>query len=119
MVIIFAFSAQPSDESTQTSLAVGTMICRIIVPGYESLPLEEQRQMADNIEFPVRKTAHATEYAYGNTIIYTVPAKRLNVVVSPEDYLFVKDMEISKYHNTALTDFPKEINNGKKICLHF
>lgn len=52
--------------------------------------------------------AHATEYAYGNTIIYTVPAKRLNVVVSPEDYLFVKDMEISKYHNTALTDFPKE-----------
>ena len=50
---------------------------------------------------------------YGNTIIYTVPAKRLNVVVSPEDYLFVKDMEISKYHNTALTDFPKEINNGK------
>lgn len=63
MVIIFAFSAQPSDESTQTSLAVGTMICRIIVPGYENLPLEEQRQMADNIEFPVRKTAHATEYA--------------------------------------------------------
>ena len=57
--------------------------------------------------------AHATEYAYGNTIIYTVPAKHLNVVVSPEDYLFVKDMEISKYHNTALTDFPKEKNNGK------
>ena len=51
--------------------------------------------------------AHATEYAYGNTIIYTVPAKRLNVVVSPEDYLFVNDMEISKYHNTALTAFPK------------
>ena len=22
-------------------------------------------------------------------------------------------MEISKYHNTALTDFPKEKNNGK------
>ena len=57
--------------------------------------------------------AHATEYAYGKTIIYTVPAKRLNVVVSPEDYLFVKDMEISKYHNTALTAFPKEKNNGK------
>lgn len=70
MVIIFAFSAQPSAESTQTSLAVGTMICKIIVPGYENLPLEEQRQMAEKIEFPVRKTAHATEYALLSILLF-------------------------------------------------
>lgn len=70
MVIIFAFSAQPSDESTQTSLAVGTMICKMFVSEYESLPLEEQRQMAEKIEFPVRKTAHATEYALLSILLF-------------------------------------------------
>jgi hypothetical protein len=57
--------------------------------------------------------AHATEYVYGGIVIYTIPAKQLNVVVSPDDYEFVSNMECKKYHNTALTAYPKELNKGK------
>ncbi len=63
MTVIFGFSAQPADASTDTSLRVGMTIGHMIVPGFSEMPKEEQIDYAEKIEFPVRKTAHATEYA--------------------------------------------------------
>lgn len=63
MIGIFLFSAQPADESTETSLYVGEAVCSIFVPGYRSMPEEGQTALAERIDHPVRKTAHATEYA--------------------------------------------------------
>ena len=63
MAVIFYFSSQPADESTETSLRVGTAIGQMVVPGFLELPQSQQRSYAESIEFPVRKTAHATEYA--------------------------------------------------------
>ena len=63
MLVIFVFSSQPADESTRTSLFIGEMIESVCVPGFVDLSAEEKRHMAENIDFFVRKTAHATEYA--------------------------------------------------------
>ena len=57
------FSAQPADVSTDTSLRVGMTIGKMSVPDFSKLPKEEQIDYAKKIEFPVRKMAHATEYA--------------------------------------------------------
>ncbi len=64
MCVIFWFSAQPAVESTQMSMTFGKKICSIFVPGYSKLDSEEQYKIAKNIEFPVRKSAHASEYAF-------------------------------------------------------
>lgn len=63
MTVIFCFSAQPADVSTDTSLRVGMTIGKMSVPDFSKLPKEEQIDYAKKIEFPVRKMAHATEYA--------------------------------------------------------
>lgn len=62
MLVIFSFSAQPADESTQTSLRVGRAVCAVIVPDYAQMTQEKQTAWAERIEFPVRKGAHMTEY---------------------------------------------------------
>lgn len=63
MVVIFLFSSQPSDESSKESLFVGRMVGQIFVKDFEEWPKEEQEAFAETINYPVRKTAHATEYA--------------------------------------------------------
>lgn len=63
MTVIFCFSAQPADVSTDTSLRVGMTIGKMSVPDFSKLPKEEQIDYAKKIEFPMRKMAHATEYA--------------------------------------------------------
>ena len=62
-IVIFAFSAKPGDESENQSIKVGMTVCNIFVPGFDNLQEYEQVDMAKKIDYPVRKTAHATEYA--------------------------------------------------------
>ena len=63
MAVIFSFSAKPGDESEIQSLRAGKIVCSIFVPGYENMSEQEQIFMAESIDYPVRKAAHATEYA--------------------------------------------------------
>ena len=63
MVLIFAFSSRDADLSTRDSKAVGIFIGQHFVPGFEDWTEEQQLQFAEKIDHPVRKTAHATEYA--------------------------------------------------------
>ena len=63
MVVIFLFSARPGDDSSDDSRLAGHMIGQIFVPGFEEWSAEEQEAFAEKVDHPVRKTAHATEYA--------------------------------------------------------
>ena len=63
MAGIFAFSSRSGDESAEDSYLVGTMVGDIFVPGFDEWSAEEQQAFAGKIDHPVRKTAHAAEYA--------------------------------------------------------
>lgn len=63
MVVIFYYSSKTAVESTQDSMAVGMAIGRLFVADYDELPESEQYNIAKSIEHPIRKTAHAMEYA--------------------------------------------------------
>lgn len=62
MAVIFAYSAQPGDESGETSIWAGMMFGKIFVPDFEDWSEEEQVEFAEKIDHPVRKAAHFTEY---------------------------------------------------------
>ena len=63
IIVIFSFSAKPAEESDDMSLSVGYTIGQIFVLGFEEWPAVEQEDFAEKINYPVRKCAHATEYA--------------------------------------------------------
>lgn len=63
MAGIFVFSSRSGDESTEDSYFVGNMVGEIFVPGFDEWSAEKQQAFAEKIDHPVRKTAHATEYA--------------------------------------------------------
>lgn len=63
MVMIFSFSARPAEISSEDSRSVGLMIGDILIPGFEGWSAEEQNAFAEKVDHPVRKTAHAAEYA--------------------------------------------------------
>lgn len=63
MVVIFSFSARPGSVSEQDSGRVGLLIGEIFVPGFEDWSEAEQQAFAETVDHPVRKTAHASEYA--------------------------------------------------------
>lgn len=64
MILIFMFSAQPADESSEIS---GRVSYRIVSGLDRVLQMEKSRGelelAAEKIEFPVRKMAHMCEYA--------------------------------------------------------
>lgn len=64
MIIIFWFSNQPATESSEIS---GTISYRLVEDTDEifnwGLTAEQIRKIAGNIEYPIRKAAHMTEYA--------------------------------------------------------
>lgn len=63
MGLIFWFSAQPAVESAKMSHSVGMAVGNVLVPDFGSLSKQEQEKIAEKIDYPIRKVAHATEYA--------------------------------------------------------
>ena len=63
MIVIFLFSAADGNESSKTSGWVGRIIGSIFHSDFEDWTEEEQEAYAEKIEYPIRKAAHATEYA--------------------------------------------------------
>ena len=63
MIVIFLFSAADGNESSETSGWVGRMIGSFLHSDFEEWTEEEQKAYAQKIEYPIRKAAHATEYA--------------------------------------------------------
>lgn len=63
MILIFSMSAKPADESTEISIAVGRIYCELFYPGYSEMTEDEQFYTAEDIDHPLRKVAHVTEFA--------------------------------------------------------
>ena len=63
MAGIFVFSSRSGDESAEDSYFVGAMVGDLFVPGFDEWSMERQQEFAEMIDHPVRKTAHAAEYA--------------------------------------------------------
>ncbi len=83
LMIIFLFSAKPADESTEMSTSVGRAICSVFISDYSSWPIDKQEDMAAKIDFPVRKCAHASEYALlGFLLLFTA-----------DSYIFAKALK--------------------------
>ena len=57
------FSAKPADESTQMSRSVGKIVGEIFISEFHEWPESRQEVFAERIDHPVRKCAHASEYA--------------------------------------------------------
>ena len=63
MIVIFSFSARTAAESTKDSTSIGMLFGQLFVPAFAEMDPQEQLSFADKIDHPIRKTAHATEYA--------------------------------------------------------
>lgn len=63
MLVIFLFSAREAALSTQDSTSAGLLFGRLLVPGFNRMDASEQTAFAKKAEHPIRKTAHAAEYA--------------------------------------------------------
>lgn len=62
MIVIFVFSSQNAEKSTDTSHYVGMIFGKIFVPGFKELSSDKQFEFAAQIDYPVRKTAHACAF---------------------------------------------------------
>lgn len=63
MVLIFCFSAQSGGESGSLSDSIARMLASTFVGGFDTMPIEQQTQIIAQMSWPIRKTAHASEYA--------------------------------------------------------
>ena len=70
MGMIFYFSAKPAVQSAEMSASVGKMVGKLFVPGFNEMEEQEQDSFAENIDFVVRKSAHACEYAVLGILLF-------------------------------------------------
>ena len=63
MFVIFVFSSRDDTLSSQDSYIASTIVSKTFVPGFNSWTEDKQDAFIQKIHLPVRKTAHATEYA--------------------------------------------------------
>lgn len=61
-VSIFLFSAQNADESSQVSLGLLHRILGVIVPGFDTMSVEERVALLELYHSLIRKAAHFTIY---------------------------------------------------------
>ncbi len=63
MGVIFFFSAQNGQQSSQISNGITMRILRLLYPNLDNLSNVKQMELLDTFSFFVRKAAHFTEYA--------------------------------------------------------
>lgn len=68
--LIFLFSSQNSNESSNTSAKLITQVCKAVYPNFCQLSINEQEQVIDNFQFIARKTAHFSAYAVLGALAY-------------------------------------------------
>mgnify|MGYP002071512024 CR=1 FL=1 len=70
MIVIFAFSARNADTSSKDSSRIGMLVGKILIKDFQSWDFQKQVSFAEKIDYPVRKTAHATEYAVLGILLF-------------------------------------------------
>ena len=68
MAVIFLFSAQTSENSSETSSLPAAILARIINPDFELLNETDQTALIDKCQFAVRKLAHFSVYTVLGTL---------------------------------------------------
>lgn len=63
MSVIFGFSANDAEKSTDQSNVVTELFLKIFSPGFEELDAEAQKELISRYDGPVRKLAHFASYA--------------------------------------------------------
>ena len=63
MIVIFLFSAQPAEVSSETSGGIVNQIVELVYPSFETMPEPEQTAILDTWQSVVRKGAHFCAYA--------------------------------------------------------
>ena len=63
MAVIFFFSAQPAETSSQTSGGIVSQIVELVYPNFDAIPEPEQVMILDVWQVVVRKCAHFSAYA--------------------------------------------------------
>ena len=66
--MLHAFSSQNGEVSGSLSDGFGYRLARLTVPSFDTLPPEEQAQIVEELQTPIRKTAHFLEYALGGVL---------------------------------------------------
>lgn len=63
MVAIFMLSGQSGGESGSLSERIARVLAQAFVSGFDTMSPLEKQKMLDALAWPIRKTAHASEYA--------------------------------------------------------
>ncbi|RKI37320.1 VanZ family protein [bacterium D16-51] len=70
MIVIFAFSARNADTSSKDSSRIGMLVGKIFIKDFQEWDFQKKDSFAKKIDHPVRKTAHATEYAVLGILLF-------------------------------------------------
>ena len=103
MAVIFAMSAKPAADSTDMSISLGRVLYDIFMPDYGDLSEEEQLMLAEDIDHPLRKAAHITEYAVlGALVVMTLndvekPRKGRNIAAAAVSVIYAFTDELHQY----------------------
>lgn len=60
---IYSFSAETGPASSKTSAQVTEVAVRMLTTGYDTMPQEQQAELIQRFQLPVRKTAHFLAFA--------------------------------------------------------
>lgn len=104
MLVIFLFSAQPSDDSQSTSDIFTCILQRIFYPNFSSLTEIRQTEILEQLSYFVRKTAHFTAFfilgilAFFNVIsLKRFPLGLKSVIAVAFCFLYAISDEIHQY----------------------
>ena len=81
MVLIFNLSAENADTSSKTSGRIVDKVIHLLIPDYENLSDNEQREIKDNFQFVIRKTAHFTIYGILGVFAFLSMATYKNIPI--------------------------------------
>lgn len=70
MGVIFYFSSQTGEDSSQMSGTITKSVIRLFINDYDTLPLQQQIKIYDATSYIIRKTAHYLEYAVLAMFVY-------------------------------------------------
>ncbi len=76
MAVIFNFSSENADESSDTSGVITDKAVQTFVKDYEKMPLEKKTSIREKVSHIVRKTAHFSIYAALGFCISMAAGKR-------------------------------------------
>ena len=62
MILIFTFSSQNAQVSSETSGSVVQKLCEVFYPDFKAVPAEEQTDIISSFQFIARKSAHFSIY---------------------------------------------------------